>query len=36
MANVNGIISLISKGLKARVDNAPINPRNIYDMKGAL
>jgi len=36
IANVNGRTSLISKGLKARVDNAPLRPKNIYDTKGAL
>tara|TARA_B100000530_G_scaffold171355_1_gene108165 strand:+ start:79 stop:180 length:102 start_codon:yes stop_codon:yes gene_type:complete len=33
---VIGIISLKLKGLKANVDNAPTNPRNIYDTKGDL
>jgi hypothetical protein len=27
---VNGITNLISNGLKARVESAPINPKNMY------
>ena len=36
MTKVNGIINLISKGLKASVDSAPASPKNIYETKGAL